>query len=91
MTNNTQLPAEVEAEIEAYADEITRPLKMDNDYQIGYNNGMEAGAISAGTHFAEKLHTARTLLQKAIDSRSLHNMKDYDLLTEIKTFLDGTK
>jgi hypothetical protein len=56
--DNTQLPAEVEAEIEAYADDITKPLKMDNDYQVGYNNGMEAGAISAGTHFAEKLHQA---------------------------------
>jgi hypothetical protein len=55
---DNQLPAEVEAEIEAYADQITIPLKMDNDYQIGYNNGMEAGAISAGTHFAEKLHQA---------------------------------
>lgn len=60
----TQLPAEVEAEIEAYADEITKPLKMDNDYQVGYNNGMEAGAISAGTHFAEKLHQAQLEIEQ---------------------------
>lgn len=59
MTNNAQLPAELEADVEAWANQITEPLKMDNDYQIGYNNGMEAGALSAGTHFAEKLHQAK--------------------------------
>lgn len=59
--------------------------------QINYPNTFKPDieARRQVTEYATKLNAARALLQRAIDSRSLHNVKDYELLTEIKTFLDG--
>jgi hypothetical protein len=83
MTNNTQLPAEVVLHIEEEANNYVE--------QTRGRQGRVETYIAGATEYATKLHAARELLEKAINSRSLHNVKNYDLLNEIKTFLDGAK
>jgi hypothetical protein len=94
MDKDTQLPAEVLAGITQKAEAVY--LQLDaivTDIDCNFGLPMfekRLGPIEeAITEYATELHAARELLEKAINSRSLHNVKNYDLLNEIKTFLDG--
>ena len=58
MTNNTQLPAEVENEIYKLSLEKTFMLDTNNDYQVGFKVGSEEGIRYGATEYAIKLHQA---------------------------------
>jgi hypothetical protein len=61
--NNTSLPAEFQKELDDLVEKHTLKLPNDNDYQIGFEKGMEAGLEIGATEYATKLHEAQKELK----------------------------
>jgi hypothetical protein len=65
--NNTSLPAEFQKELDDLVEKHTLKLPNDNDYQIGFEKGMEAGLEIGAIEYATKPHTLQ------IDNERLTN------------------
>jgi hypothetical protein len=89
--SNTQLPAEVVDNIKSKAKSLSGH-SPDED-STPFRNGMYSGYITGATEYAPykvKYETARALLEKFISLHEADRMS-WEFITEIKTFLNGTK